>query len=230
MNIKNINAVITKKYNKFLESIECPILKKSLQEGSIITGGAIVSLLNSEAPKDYDVYFKDKETVIQVANYFTRRFNETHDKQVSVVVTEERVKCFVSSAGIAGETKEQSEQDELMQTDIENDITPAQEESDYRPVFISSNAITLSGGIQLVIRFYGEPDKIHENYDFVHCTNYWTSWEKKVTTNTQALEAIINKELVYVGSKYPLASMFRIRKFLNRGFRINAGQMLKIGM
>src|SRR3546814_1364029 len=45
----------------------------------------------------------------------------------------------------------------------------------YRPVFMSTNAITLSDKIQIVLRFYGEADAIHENYDFVHCTNYWTS-------------------------------------------------------
>jgi len=32
----------------------------------------------------------------------------------------------------------------------------------------------------------------------------------------------------YEGSLYPIASMFRMKKFLNRGWRINAGQMLKI--
>src|SRR3546814_2013322 len=47
----------------------------------------------------------------------------------------------------------------------------------YRPVFVSTNAITLSDKIQIVLRFYGEADAIHENYDFVHCTNYWTSKE-----------------------------------------------------
>jgi hypothetical protein len=229
MNVKNINSVIRKKYNDFLNSIECPVLKKRLEENSIFTGGAIVSLIQSEKPNDYDVYFRDKETVMQVANYFTRRFNETHKSNVSVVVEEDRVKCFVSSKGIAEEV-EAVQEPSPFQEEVNNDITPALEELDYRPVFISSNAITLSGGIQLIIRFYGEPEEIHKNYDFVHCTNYWTSWENKVTTNTAALEAIINKELVYVGSKYPLASMFRIRKFLNRGYHINSGQMLKIGL
>jgi hypothetical protein len=229
MNVKNINSVIRKKYNDFLNSIECPVLKKRLEENSIITGGAIVSLIQSEKPNDYDVYFKDKETVVQVANYFTRRFNETHKSNVSVIIEGDRVKCFVSSKGIAEEV-ETVQEPSPFQEEVNNDITPALEELDYRPVFISSNAITLSGGIQLIIRFYGEPEEIHKNYDFVHCTNYWTSWENKVTTNTAALEAIINKELVYVGSKYPLASMFRIRKFLNRGYHINAGQMLKIGL
>ena len=36
------------------------------------------------------------------------------------------------------------------------------------------------------------------------------------------------RELVYVGSKYPLCSVIRTRKFLKRGFTINAGQYLKM--
>src|SRR3546814_939057 len=51
----------------------------------------------------------------------------------------------------------------------------------YRPVFMSTNAITLSDKIQIVLRFYGEADAIHENYDFVHCTNYWTSKDANLT-------------------------------------------------
>jgi hypothetical protein len=42
------------------------------------------------------------------------------------------------------------------------------------------------------------------------------------------LKALMSRTLIYKGSLYPIASLFRIRKFLNRGFRISAGQMLKI--
>ena len=37
----------------------------------------------------------------------------------------------------------------------------------YRPVFLSQNAITLSDRMQIVIRFHGLPNQIHDNYDFV---------------------------------------------------------------
>ncbi len=97
-------------------------------------------------------------------------------------------------------------------------------------MFLSSNAITLSGNVQIIIRFYGEPDAIHENYDFVHCTNYWCSWDNKLELRRDALEALLTKELRYVGSKYPLCSIIRTRKFINRGWRITAGQYLKMAM
>ncbi len=100
----------------------------------------------------------------------------------------------------------------------------------FRPVFMSTNAITLSNRIQLVLRFYGEPEQIHENYDFVHCTNYWKSWDDELVLNPKALEALLARELVYQGSKYPVCSMFRTRKFIQRGWSINAGQILKMSM
>lgn len=45
-----------------------------------------------------------------------------------------------------------------------------------------------------------------------------------------ALEALLARELRYVGSKYPLCSMIRVRKFVARGWSINAGQILKMAM
>ena len=45
-----------------------------------------------------------------------------------------------------------------------------------------------------------------------------------------ALEALLSKELRYVGSKYPICSIVRLRKFIERGWRINAGQILKMAM
>lgn len=100
----------------------------------------------------------------------------------------------------------------------------------YRPIFLSTNAITLSHKMQIVLRFYGEPDAIHENYDYVHCTNFWTSWDGNLVLRQPALEALLAKELRYVGSKYPVCSIIRLRKFIRRGWSINAGQMLKIMM
>lgn len=100
----------------------------------------------------------------------------------------------------------------------------------YRPVFMSTNAITLSKKIQIIIRFFGSPDEIHENYDFVHCTNYWTSWNDELVLRQPALEALLARELRYVGSKYPICSIIRLRKFIKRNWTVNAGQILKMVM
>ncbi len=159
-----------------------------------------------------------------------------------------RIKIFVSGDGIAegeeppetGSVVEQvSEADEFAATDLEEvqiqgEVEPNKKKKEkpapYRPVFMSSNAITLSGQVQLILRFCGSPQDIHDNYDFVHCMNSWTSWDNHLELKLEALESLINKELEYHGSRYPLCSLFRLRKFLGRGWSVNAGQILKIGL
>ena len=41
---------------------------------------------------------------------------------------------------------------------------------------------------------------------------------------------MLAKELRYVGSKYPICSVIRLRKFIKRGWTVNAGQILKMMM
>lgn len=98
----------------------------------------------------------------------------------------------------------------------------------YRPRFLTSNAITLTDKVQLVFRFIGDPNQIHSNYDFVHCTNWWHGKDRTLTLRPEALEATLARDLRYVGSKYPICSLIRMRKFIKRGWNINAGQILKM--
>lgn len=98
----------------------------------------------------------------------------------------------------------------------------------FRPVYITQNAITLSDDIQIVTRFYGEPEEILEFYDYEHCKMYYKSWDRNLHISVNALESLHNKRLVYTGSRYPLCSLFRMRKFMSRGWTINAGQIVKM--
>lgn len=154
-----------------------------------------------------------------------------------------RLRVVVKSAGIASEDGAHDYQyfESANPEDAEDFVEQAAEVAQaaaeansgkppYRPVFVTSNAITLSDQIQMVVRFYGEAEEIHKNYDFVHCTNYWQSWDGKLVLRPEALECIINKELRYVGSKYPLCSIFRLRKFIKRGWQVNVGQILKAAL
>ena len=100
----------------------------------------------------------------------------------------------------------------------------------YYPVFVSSNAITLSNDIQIIVRFFGEPDTIHSSFDFEHTKAYYDFHTHKLNIPKIVYECVLNKTLIYNSSKYPLCSLFRIRKFLDRGWTINAGQILKIAL
>lgn len=254
MKTKTINAVINKKFDQWVATITDENVRKLVKKNSILTGGSIASMLLKEQVNDFDFYFRNKETVLAVANYYVEQFKQnppptfkkTND-EVKIWVDqpdEYRVRILIKSAGIASasESSENSYQyfEQIPDNEgaaveyVENAANVLKETTDekptFRPVFLSSNAISLSDQVQLVIRFYGDPEHIHENYDYVHATNYWTSWDRKVTLRTEALECLLTKELRYIGSKYPICSIVRMRKFLGRQWTINAGQILKMAM
>ena len=230
MNGKHIKQHLNKKVTDWLNSIEDENVKKAVKDNAIITGGALVSLLTGDEVKDYDVYFKTREALETVAQYYVRKWNEDEEEELASVTTDEqgRVRIFISSAGVAGEEENLEEGKEFAESNDKKNKEKTKEK--YRPKFLTSNAITLSDKIQVVVRFYGDVTEIHKNYDYVHCTCAWSSWDNELLLPSRALEAIINKELYYMGSKYPLCSIFRARKYINRGYTINAGQYLKMAM
>lgn len=228
MNSKNIRKSLNAKIEDWLKHVDDAEIEKTIRNNAIITGGAIVSLLTGEEVNDYDVYFRTKESCEQVARYYVEQFNKTHSSNAEVIVEGSRIKVFIRSQGIDGDPDENGITDET--EPYVEDPNPQEEKPKYRPVFLSTNAITLSDKIQLVIRFYGSPEEIHKNYDFIHCTCWYSFLDNNLELPAKALEAIINKELYYMGSRYPLCSIIRTRKFITRGWSINAGQYLKMAL
>jgi hypothetical protein len=258
---KTVKAILRKKIDEWLASIDDEGLRSAAHTDAIVTGGAIASMLLNEKVNDFDVYFKTRDTARRIADYYVAHFKPETAKRIPCKISVQddpdgRIRIVVKSAGIAseggtekpyeyfeaqpsdeaagyvasvmtdpGDIQDTYEETEAKAQDTEDDGKPK-----YRPVFLSTNAITLSHRLQIVIRFFGEPDAIHENYDFVHCTNYWTSGTDELVLRQPALEALLARELRYVGSKYPLCSVVRLRKFIARGWTINAGQILKMCM
>jgi hypothetical protein len=95
--------------------------------------------------------------------------------------------------------------------------------------YISDNAITLAGReIQIITRFWGTPKEVHKTFDFIHCTNYWVAHSNKLVLNEQAVSATYGKELFYIGSRYPVATIGRIAKFAKRGWHIDFDSILRL--
>jgi hypothetical protein len=182
---------------------------------------------NSSGEKRIIIHPQDEglKTLLQEQNYWNQ------------VV---RCEIFIQSQGFLGENPDEeydyfegreteAAEDFIDKTLLTNEEGLNEKAEKYSTVFMSTNAITLSHKIQLVIRFFGDPSKIHDTYDFIHATNYWTKKEGLVT-NTKALESLLSKELIYSGSKYPLASIFRTRKFLKREWTCHVGNYVKMAM
>lgn len=210
MKASTINKNIKEKVDLWIGSIKDEVVKRLCRENAIVTGGCIASMFLKEQVNDYDIYFADFQTAKAVAHYYASDLNSKGSTaHVEVKAEGDRVEFFVTSDGVA--------------EDMDKSDEP------YRTVFISPNAITLSDKIQLIIRFHGDPKEIHKNYDFVHATNYWTR-STGLVTNIKALESILAKELQYQGSLYPLASIFRTRKFLSRDWTCHLGNYIKMAL
>ena len=197
MSKRRIEEHLAKKMFEWLDSINNEHLKGLIRRDLILTGGAIASLLLGERVKDYDIYFKKRETALAVRRYYKKLLPGT--TQVEDMVDHEITEV------------------------LETEKLPL-----YSPIYMTKNALSLSGDIQIITRFHGEPEEIHKSYDFVHATNWWDVTSGELTLLPDAMESLLCKQLRYQGSLYPVCSILRIRKFLNRGWSINAGQILKI--
>jgi len=283
---KTIQKILTGKFLSWSKSIDDEVIRKLVEKNTIITGGAIASMLMGEMPNDYDVYFTNPETAKAVAEYYVAKlkanppaaFEQVKD-QVNVIMepaipegeTATRVGGFAGLVTkgpqpprvrivvgtdrkkiLRGEEVQQAHEDYTLSAgEVTDNTEPATYEGNaealdghstkeltdkadekkrgkYRVLFVTANAITLSDGIQIVLRFTGSVDEIHENYDFVHCTNSFTCNDKQLHIKMDALLSINDMTLRYQGSRYPIASCIRTRKFITRGWTINAGQYVKI--
>jgi hypothetical protein len=199
----NINAVVE------ALCVEHPDIQDILRNHTICAGGAITSMLMGTKVNDYDFYFDSFEAVRSVLSYFTKKENGVvgwYSAPFTNIKGESESRVFLQAA---------------------DGMVATAEKSKYSARFFSDNAISLNGKVQLILRFYGTPEQIFKNYDFIHCTCYWSS-STGIVAPKKALESILTKELYYQGSLYPICSILRIRKFIKRGWKISAGQVLKM--
>jgi hypothetical protein len=250
MKRKTIEKVIKLKMLKWIDTLP-EELRKPVKDNILVSGGCITSMFLKEPINDFDVYIQDIDVLYDLANYYlpNRVF---HGKN-----KEEYVKEYLEEKSYKGDFKDYLNEDQFkifgeigdvsqnflriknLKIDqikmlvpyegfkLERDDKKEVQENSFIPVFISENAISLSDHLQIVTRFSGGPKKIHSTFDYIHATNYFT-FDKGLVTNVKALECILTKELKYQGSLYPLTSIIRMKKFIARGWTMNAGEVLKM--
>lgn len=219
---QQLNTVI----GQWLKSITCKKVRDIAGKNVIVTGGSIASMLLGEKVNDYDVYFRTEEANYTVSKYYVDKFladNAAPSDMIKVFVIDDNSVGSQKTRVMVGVGDNPREEIKLDRKDAKK-----RNKDRYRPIFISSNAITLSNKFQIVTRFHGSPKKLHENYDFIHAMNYYDFKKQKLKLKPEALENILSRSLVYRGSLYPVASIFRMKKFIKRGWRITAGEMFKI--
>lgn len=240
MQIKTIKKTISNKLTEWLSTISDESLRTELKKNILVSGGSITSMLLNEPVNDYDIYIKNMDTLIKLTKYYVDphtgvsildgRKKQQYVDAILKDYNESDIMNVTNSYSIAVRNLKDNQVKLFFDSDkggkkLNEDV----KESDlnYHVLFLSPNAISLSNDIQIVIRFHGDNKAIHETFDFMHATNYFT-FEDGLVTNIQALESILTKQLKYQGSLYPLTTIIRIKKFLKRGWNINAGEMLKV--
>lgn len=214
MKIKTIHKTVKAKLDEWINTLPAAI-RDDVKKGVILTGGSIASMLLCEKVNDYDLYFSDYDSLLALVKHYIKDLDgvkiwETEDEYENEPIEDRsRVRICIPSVGA-------------------RQYSP-KEDKKYTVVYVTENAITLSDDIQIVTRFLGDPKEIHSNYDFVHAMNYWT-YKDGLVLRKDSLASLLTKELRYHGSKYPLCSIIRTRKFISRGFTCNAGQYLKMAL
>lgn len=234
---KTIVKIIDQKIKDWLDNMGIDDqFREQITNSYILTGGAITSMLLGEQPNDFDIYFSDSATAERVAKFYVDKINgnQAPNERIGQPVVENlgtRIRVMIKSAGVLSSEADPSNY-EYFESRPPEEATQYFEQKNrssekYHPVLITSNAITLNDGIQLIIRFVGSASEIHKNFDFIHATSYYTKAEGLVLKQS-ALESILSRSLIYSGSLYPICAMIRVRKFLERGWTISAGQIMKI--
>lgn len=242
MQRKTIEKTIKSKLEEWIATLP-DALGKNVKEYLLVSGGSIASMFLGEDINDFDVYIQNRDVLLSLVKHYV------HDLNISVLDGAKKKQYiddfenFKTSEGVEEEdmghqlmravSNLKENQIKLFVRDmaggllVNSDLEQEEKNKKYLASFISPNAISLHNKIQIVNRFHGTPDEIHKTFDFIHATNYFT-FKEGLVTNLKALESLLSKQLFYQGSLYPVTSIIRAKKFINRKWKISAGEYLKI--
>jgi hypothetical protein len=99
----------------------------------------------------------------------------------------------------------------------------------YHVKLITDNAINLSDKVQLITKFVGTPEKVVNNFDWQHIKSYY-KYPDGLSLTSDIYKLIMEKELVYTGSAYPLSSLMRLKKYIKKGWHVSNATIVHIAL
>ena len=100
----------------------------------------------------------------------------------------------------------------------------------YHVKLITENSTNLSDKIQLITKFIGDPMFITQQFDWQHIKSWYSCKEEKLYLTNDVYRLIVEKELIYTGSAYPLSSFLRLKKYLKKGWNVSTATMVHIAL
>jgi len=85
--------------------------------------------------------------------------------------------------------------------------------------------------VQIIKKFYGDPEKVIRKFDFTISMGAYIPKDGVFILDDRFLYHLAEKRLVFnVETDYPLSSLWRVKKFLHRGYNIGAVDLIALGL
>lgn len=203
--IYNSKKQLFKYYKLFREEMKYNLSDSIHLPDLFIAGGAVGSVLRGEKPNDIDLYCVDLDEVITLRE------------------------IILSSYGF----------DELKPRETIQTVHCSNKEKGYQPgelICFTKNSLTFKGShcnYQIITKYAGETTSVLDNFDFIHTMIAYNHSSNKfiygnLYDNEIIMSSILQKQLVYHHSEYPVSSLFRLKKYVQRGYDINVTSLVKL--
>lgn len=196
---KRTNKIDTHHEKKFLKSLFKDRLLRILAEnGAFVAGGCIRSIFTSQPIRDIDIFFRDQKSYQNVKAYMEKMSGE-----YKLICNTSRADTFESKA------TQNSGQSQLELT--------------YGPSYLVDNNIQ----IQLVCMEFDEPIGTISRFDFRCCMGAFDFLEDEFIFDENFMSDNARRILTFnVDCWKPLASLFRLQKYQQKGYRITDESLL----
>jgi len=84
MTFSEISNILDDVVNQWLDSIGDDELRNIFAENVLVAGGSIGSLIRNETPNDYDLFFRNQETVNLISNYYQQYDNSGNFRIITI--------------------------------------------------------------------------------------------------------------------------------------------------
>lgn len=200
---------------EWLSTIVNEHLANRIRKCYVLAGGAIVSTVLGQEVNDYDIWLTDGTVMQEILGYYFYRDKIGVTAKFTVAVPPNAYGIDITHPVVFNDVQTTREGYWIDRVDQEN----IQSYSHF--------SMTLQNKIQLIYgRTANSASELVKTFDFEHNKVWLTATESNL--NPYEIDIIRQPELMYTGSIYPLSSMLRIPKFLERGKTISAATMKRI--
>lgn len=102
------------------------------------------------------------------------------------------------------------------------------------PKFTTDNALSYKVNrirIQLIQFYFGEPADVFDKFDFTICMAMYEWHTRKFHFHDRFLEHLARRDIVFHHhTEYPICSMYRLKKFMEKGYRVRGVEFIKVGL